>query len=193
MKKKILVILFVCFAHFSFAQTKNCDFEINDVTDTTSVKVLSEKIMNENIFGETTNVLIFKLYELDGILGLYFQYVQKSKNFLSPYCMDKNTKAYLELNNGKQVKLINSISDETCNTLDFDPIEKNNLRILKGFFNFTKENFEYLKTEKVMLFRIESEIGNLSFVLTSKIDSEIVKKSFNPEQFFIEALPCFGF
>lgn len=193
MKKKILVILYVCFAHFSFAQTKNCDFEINDVTDTTSVKVLSEKIMNENIFGETTNVLIFKLYELDGILGLYFQYVQKSKNFLSPYCMDKNTKAYLELNNGKQVKLINSISDETCNTLDFDPIEKNNLRILKGFFNFTKENFEYLKTEKVMLFRIESEIGNLSFVLTSKIDSEIVKKSFNPEQFFIEALPCFGF
>jgi len=44
-----------------------------------------------------------------------------------------------------------------------------------------------------MLFRIESEIGNLSFVLTSKIDSEIVKKSFMPEQFFIEALPCFGF
>lgn len=191
--KKIIVILLVCFTHFGFAQTKNCDFEINEVTDTTSVKALTEKVVNENIFGETTNVLIFKMYEIDGILGLYFQYIQKSKNFLPPFCLDGNSKVYLELNNGKQVKLINSIKDETCNDLNFDSIDKNNLRILKGFFNFTKENFEYLKTEKVMLFRIESEIGNLSFVLNSKIESELVKKSFMPDQFFIEALPCFGF
>lgn len=191
--KNILLPFLLCISFFGFSQTKDCDFEINETTDSTSVKVLPEKIVNENVFGETTNVLIFKLYELDGILGLYFQYVQKSKNFLTPYCIDKNTKAYLELNNGKQVKLINSISDETCNTLDYDPIEKNNLRILKGFFNFTKENFELLKTEKVMLFRIESEIGNLSFILSSNLDSEIIKKSFQPEQFFIEGLPCFGF
>ncbi|WMW78710.1 hypothetical protein RF683_04510 [Flavobacterium sp. 20NA77.7] len=191
--KKILVIFLVCFTHFSFAQTKNCDFEINDVTDTTSVKVLPEKIMNENIFGGTTSLLSFKLYEIDGVLGLNFQYIQKSKDFLNPYCIDKNTKVYLELNNGKQVKLINSVSEESCNEITYDAVNKNNIRILNGYFNFTKENFEYLKTEKVMLFRIESEIGNLSFVLTSKIDSEIIKKSFMPEQFFIEALPCFGF
>lgn len=191
--KKILLTFLLYMSYFSLAQTKNCEFEINELTDSTSVKVLPEKIVYENVFGETTSVLIFKLYELDGVLGLYFQYVQKSKNFLSPFCIDKNTKAYLELNNGKQVKLINSVAEETCNTLDFDQIEKNNLRILKGFFNFTKDNFEDLKTEKVLLFRLESEIGNLSFILSSKLDSEIMKKSFQPEQFFIEALPCFGF
>ena len=94
--------------------------------------------------------------------------------------------------NGKQVKLINSVTEETCNELTFDAVNKNNIRILNGYFNFTKENFELLITEKVLLFRIESEIGNLAFVLTSKIDSEIVKNLL-PEQFFIESIPCFGF
>ena len=191
--KKILLTFLLYMSYFSLAQTKNCDFEINDLTDSTSVKVLPEKIMNENIFGETTSLLSFKLYEIDGVLGLNFQYIQKSKNFLNPYCIDKHTKIYLELNNGKQVKLINSVSEESCNELTYDAVNKNNIRILNGYFNFTKENFEDLKTEKVILFRIESEIGNLSFILSSKLDSEIIKKSFQPEQFFIEALPCFGF
>lgn len=190
---KIILVIIACFANLGLAQTTKCEFEINDVTDSTSVKVLPEKIMNENIFGDKTSLLSFKLYEIDGVLGLNFQYIQKSKDFLNPYCIDKNTKAYLELANGKQVKLINSVTEETCNELTFDAVNKNNIRILNGYFNFTKENFELLITEKVLLFRIESEIGNLAFVLTSKIDSEIVKKTFLPEQFFIESIPCFGF
>jgi len=122
--KKILLTFLLYISLFGFSQTKDCDFEINETTDSTSVKVLPEKIMNENIFGGTTSLLSFKLYEIDGVLGLNFQYIQKSKDFLNPYCIDKNTKVYLELNNGKQVKLINSVSEESCNELTYDATKK---------------------------------------------------------------------
>jgi len=189
--KKIIFYLLI-FTTNSFAQNKDCMFEVNEETDSTYTKVLPEKFIYESVFGSTTRFLSFKLYNIDGIMGLNFQYVQKSMNFLSSTCIDKDTKIYLQLSNGKEVKLINSLDQETCNSLNIDPISKNNIRVLNGYFNFTKENFEYLKTEKVYLVRIVTITGEERFIINSELKSEINKETSHPDQFFIEYLPCFG-
>lgn len=189
--KKIIFYLLI-FSTSSFAQSRDCMFEVNEETDSTYTKVLPEKIIYESVFGSTTRFLSFKLYNIDGIMGLNFQYVQKSMNFLSSTCIDKDTKIYLQLSNGKEVKLINYLDQETCNSLNIDPISKNNIRVLNGYFNFTKENFEYLKTEKVYLVRIVTITGEERFIINSELKSEINKETSHPDQFFIEYLPCFG-
>ena len=145
-----LAALFL-FSNLLFSQEKICDFETNIVTDTSSTRVLTDEIIDESIFGNTTSFLTFKMFEVDGVLGINFQYLQKSKDFLTPICIDKNTKIVLELANGKQVKLVNSTDLTTCNELQYDAINKNNLRVLNGFFYFSPENFTDLKTEKVYL------------------------------------------
>lgn len=183
---------FLLLTNLSFSQDKICDFETNIVTDTSSTRVLTDEIIDESIFGNTTSFLTFKMFEVDGVLGINFQYLQKSKDFLSPICIDKNTKIFLELSNGKQVKLINSTEIETCNELQYDAINKNNLRVLNGFFYFTPENFQDLKTEKVYLIKITANTGDVNFVIKPELNSEIYKTKSTPDTYFIENLKCLG-
>lgn len=178
--------------NLSFSQNKACDFEVDIITDTSSTRVLNEKIINESVFGNTTSFLTFKLFEVDGILGINFQYLQKSKDILSPICIDKNTKMILELSNGKQVKLINSTSTEMCNELQYDAINKNNVRVLDGFFYFSPENFKDLKTEKVYLIKIITNTGDVNFVIKPELNSEIYKTKTTPDTYFIDYLKCLG-
>lgn len=186
-----LTALFL-FANLSFSQDKICDFETNIVTDTSSTRVLTDEIIDESIFGNTTSFLTFKMFEVDGVLGINFQYLQKSKDILSPICIDKNTKIILELSNGKQVKLVNSSELEICNQLQYDAVNKNNLRILNGFFYFTPENFQDLKTEKVYLIKISANTGDVNFVIKPTLNSEIYKTKSTPDTYFIENLKCLG-
>lgn len=192
MNKFLKIAALLLFTHFSFAQDKSCDFEIDVVTDTSSTRVLKDKIIDENIFGNTTSFLTFKLFAVDGVLGLNFQYLQKSKDILSPICMDVNTKMVLELSNGKQVKLVNSNNGETCNDLQYDDINKNNVRVLSGFFYFSPENFQDLKTEKVFLIKITAVTGDVDFVIKPELNSEIYKTKSTPDTYFMDFLKCLG-
>lgn len=186
-----LAALFL-FSNLLFSQEKICDFETNIVTDTSSTRVLTDEIIDESIFGNTTSFLTFKMFEVDGVLGINFQYLQKSKDFLTPICIDKNTKIVLELANGKQVKLVNSTDLTTCNELQYDAINKNNLRVLNGFFYFSPENFTDLKTEKVYLIKITANTGDVNFVIKPYLNSEIYKTKSKPDTYFIENLKCLG-
>lgn len=187
---KLAAILLL--TNLSFSQDKICDFETNIVTDTSSTRVLTDEIIDESIFGNTTSFLTFKMFEVDGVLGINFQYLQKSKDILSPICIDKNTKIFLELSNGKQVKLVNATEIETCNDLQYDAINKNNVRVLTGFFYFTPENFQDLKTEKVYLVKITANTGDVNFVIKPQLNSEIYKTKSTPDTYFIENLKCLG-
>lgn len=186
-----LAILLLC-SNLSLAQEKLCDFEINTVTDTSSTRVLTEEIVDESIFGNTTSFLTFKMFEIDGLLGINFQYLQKSKDFLSPICIDKKTKIILELSNGKQVKLINSTEAQSCNELQYDAVNKNNVRILNGYFYFTPENFQDLRTEKVYLIKITANTGDVNFVIKPQLNSEIYKTKSTPDTYFMDNLKCMG-
>ena len=192
MKTFLKLTAFFLLTNLSFSQNKACDFEIDEATETSSTRVLNEKIIDESIFGNTTSFLTFKLFEVDGILGVNFQYLQKSKDILSPICIDKNTKIILELSNGKQVKLINSTNTQMCNELQYDAINKNNVRVLDGFFYFTPENFQDLKTEKVYLIKITANTGDVNFVIKPKLNSEIYKTNSTPDTYFIDYLKCLG-
>jgi hypothetical protein len=192
MKTFLKLTALLLFINLSFSQDKICDFETNIVTDTSSTRVLTDEIIDESIFGNTTSFLTFKMFEVDGVLGINFQYLQKSKDFLSPICIDKNTNIYLELSNGKQVKLVNSADTEVCNDLQYDEINKNNLRILSGFFYFTPENFQDLKTEKVYLIKIAANTGDVNFVIKPQLNSEIYKTKSTPDTYFKENLKCLG-
>lgn len=192
MKTLFKLTALLLFTNLSFTQVKPCDFEINVATDTSSTKVLKDKIIDESIFGNTTSFLTFKLFEVDGILGVNFQYLQKSKDILTPICIDKNTKILLDLSNGKQVKMINSTELETCNELQYDAISKNNVRVLSGFFYFTPENFQDLKTEKVYLIKITANTGDVNFVIKPELNSEIYNEKSTPDTFFIDYLKCLG-
>jgi hypothetical protein len=192
MKTFLKLTALLLFINFSFSQDKICDFETNIVTDTSSTRVLTDEIIDESIFGNTTSFLTFKMFEVDGILGLNFQYLQKSKDILMPICIDKNTKIILELSNGKQVKLINSTELEACNDIQYDAINKNNVRVLTGFFYFTPENFQDLKTEKVFLIKIAAITGDVNFIIKPQLNSEIYKTKSTPDTYFIENLKCLG-
>jgi len=192
MKTFLKLTAFFLLTNLSISQNKACDFEIDEATETSSTRVLNEKIIDESIFGNTTSFLTFKLFEVDGVLGVNFQYLQKSKDILSPICIDKNTKMVLELSNGKQVKLINSSSTETCNILQYDPVNKNNVRVLDGFFYFAPENFQDLKTEKVYLIKITATNSDVNFVIKPTLNSEIYKEKSTPDTYFMDYLKCLG-
>lgn len=192
MKTFLKLTALLLLTNLSFSQNKACDFEIDEATDKSSTRVLNEKIIDESIFGNTTSLLTFKLFEIDGVLGVNFQYLQKSKDILSPICIDKNTKMILELSNGKQVKLVNSLNTETCNILQYDALNKNNFRILDGFFYFAPENFQDLKTEKVYLIKITAINGDVNFVIKPTLNSEIYNTKSTPDTYFIEYLKCLG-
>ncbi len=186
------LILFLFFPFIStFSQNKNCIFEVDVVNDSTYTKVLPQKTFDEVIVGDNTYILSGKLFVVDGKLGFNIQYLQKSKEFIPVFCMDKDSKMTLSLSNSKEVTLINANDDEKCNDLNYNPDNKDYFRILDVYFNFTKENFEFLKTEKVNLITIKGTTGEISFVMKSQIISELLKETYNPEMYFIENLRCF--
>lgn len=192
MKTFLKFAVLLLLTNVSFAQNKICDFEVNIVTDTTSTRVLTDEIVDESIFGNSTSFLTFKMFEIDGALGINFQYLQKSKSLLPPICIDKNTKIILELSNGKQVKLVNSIQVESCNELQYDAVNKNNVRVLNGYFYFSPENFQDLKTEKVYQIKITANTGDVNFVIKPQLNSEIYKTKSTPDTYFIDNLKCLG-
>ncbi|SEP59532.1 hypothetical protein [Flavobacterium urocaniciphilum] len=189
---KLVALLFI--SNIAFSQDKNCDYEVNESkNDTTYTIITKERVVDEMIFGNTTSALTFKLFSVNGQFGLFFQYLQKSKDLITPSCIDKDTKMYLDLSSGKQVKLINSQDIEVCNEILYDEVNKNNIRILDGYFYFTPENFDLLKTEKVYLIKITASTGDINFVIKPQLESEIFKTKTTPDTYFMDTIKCFGF
>ena len=91
--------------------------------------------------------------------------------------------------NGKIINLISS-DEESCSVLTYDAKEKNNIRVLDGYFYFTKSNYEELKTSPVSLMRIQFAGETKDFVLKAELESETLKTKSNPARYFMEYLKC---
>lgn len=187
MKKIVFIILL--FPLFTSAQRNDCIYEVEKKTDSTSLKVLPEVLIDEKIFGNTNEYLFFSLLNTDGVPMLELQLLQKSKDFIPTKCINKTSKIILQLKNGKIVSLLANL-EESCSVLNYDEKEKNNIRVLTGYFFFGKTNYEELKNSPIMLMRIQFSGDSKDYVLKSELNSETLKTKSNPDRIFIDYIKC---
>lgn len=184
---KVTVILLLL-PLLSIAQT-NCKYDIEEKTDSTYLKVLPEKVMYERVFGDSKEFLQFSLINNNGIPTLHIQLVEKNSLFLSAKCLDLNSKILFQLNNGKFVTL-KSITDNTCSLYNYNEKEKANIRILDGYFVFTKTNYEELKSSPISVMRLQFVGDKKDYNINSDLASEITKLNYAPSYYFIDYLKC---
>lgn len=187
MKKYLLTL--VLFPLLAAAQNKDCQYEVEEKTDSTSLKVLKEVLIDEKIFGNTNEYLFFSLLNNDGVPMLEIQVLQKSKDFIPTKCINPSSKIILQLKNGKIVTLIAN-TEESCSVLNYDSKDQNNIRILTGFFFFGKTNYEELKNSPVMLMRIQFAGDSKDYVVKNELSSETLQTKSKPDVFFMNNIKC---
>jgi hypothetical protein len=186
MKQAVLVLFFLISSNL-FAQ-KPCEYS-TDVTDSIGTyKLTKEYMIYEKNFAGNTNYIFFTLALTDGTPTLNLQLIQKSKDFLKANCFDKNSKLFLQLNNGKIITLLH-IDRENCGSMIRDDKGFDN-RILQGNFMFMKGSFEDLKSSPVNLMRIKYLTDIEDYVIKKEFQSELTNLVYEPETYFIKYLHC---
>ncbi len=185
--KHVLAIAIFLFSLQSFAQ-KPCEYT-TDVTDSIGTyKSTKEYMIAEKNFAGTSSYIFFSLAVADGMPLLNVQLIQKSKGFMKANCFDKNSKLFLQLNNGKVVTLIH-MDQENCGSMLRDDKGFNN-RLTPGTFMFMKDSFEELKKSPVSMMRIKYLTDTEDYVLKKQFTSELNNELYEPETYFIQNIDC---
>ena len=185
--KHVLAIAIFLFSLPSFAQ-KPCEYT-TDVTDSIGTyKSTKEYMIAEKNFAGTSSYIFFSLAVADGMPLLNVQLIQKSKGFMKANCFDKNSKLFLQLNNGKVVTLIHT-DKENCGTMLRDDKGFDN-RLTPGTFMFMKDSFEELKKSPVSMMRIKYLTDTEDYVLKKQFTSELNNEVYEPETYFIQNIDC---
>lgn len=171
----------------AFAQ-KPCEYSVNVNDSIGSYKITNEYLMSEKYFGGSFNYIFFALAQTDGLPTLNLQSIQKSKDFIKANCFDKNSKIFLQLENGKIVTLMH-INQESCGTLVRDDKGFDN-RVNTGIFMFVKDNYEELKKSPISIMRIKYLTNTEDYVVKRELTSELTGKVTNPNTYFIENIRC---
>jgi len=171
----------------AFAQ-KPCEYSTNVTDSIGSYKITNEYLVNEKNFGGTSNYIFFSLAQTDGLPTLNVQLIQKSKEFIKANCFDKNSKIFLQLQNGKIVSLMH-INQENCGTLIRDEKGFDN-RVNTGIFLFMKDNYEELKKSPVTLMRVKYLTNIEDYIVKSEFTSEMNGKVFHPNTYFMDNIRC---
>ncbi|WP_395050277.1 hypothetical protein [Flavobacterium sp.] len=186
MKQAVLVIFFLISSNL-FAQ-KPCEYSANVTDSIGSYKSTKEYMIYEKNFAGNTNYIFYSLALTDGLPTLNLQFIQKSKEFMKANCFDKNSKLFLQLNNGKIITLLH-IDQENCGSMIRDDKGFDN-RILQGTFMFMKGTFEDLKSSPVNLMRIKYLTDIEDYVIKKQFQSELDNQIYEPETYFINYLQC---
>lgn len=184
--KKLLLIVIILLNFKAFAQ-KECEYDTSIIDSIGTYKSTKEYIVHERYFGNNKSTLLFSLINAEGLISLNIQMIKKNNEFIPAKCFDKNSKIYLQLENGKIVTLI-AIDQETCG--DAISKESENVRALSGYFLFMKESFQELKKSPVSLMRIKFSGETEDYVLKSELISESNQNTYFPQNYFINYLKC---
>ncbi|MDP5201969.1 hypothetical protein [Flavobacterium sp. DG2-3] len=186
MKQLITLTLFLL-TFTAFAQ-KPCEYSVNVNDSIGSYKVTNEYLMSEKHFGGNSNYIFFSLAQTDGLPTLNLQGIQKSNDFIKANCFDKNSKIFLQLENGKIVTLMH-IDQENCGTLIRDEKGYNN-RVNTGIFMFMKDNYEELKKSPISIMRVKYLTNIEDYIVKRELTSELTGKVTNPNTYFMENIRC---
>ncbi|MDR6759984.1 hypothetical protein J2Y38_000163 [Flavobacterium sp. 2755] len=186
MKQLITLTLFLL-TFTAFAQ-KPCEYSANVTDSIGTYKVTNEYLISEKNFGGTFSYVFFSLAQTDGLPTLNLQLIQKSKDFIKANCFDKNSKVYLQLENGKIVTLLH-INQENCGTLIRDDKGFDN-RVNTGIFMFMKDNYEDLKTSPVLIMRIKYLTDTEDYIVKRELVSEMNNKTYQPNTYFMQNIKC---
>jgi hypothetical protein len=185
--KHLITLTLLLFSLNIFAQ-KPCDYSTNVTDSLGTYKSTKDYMISEKNFGGNSSYIFYSLALTDDLPTLSVQIIQKSKDFLKANCFDKNSKLYLQLNNGKIITLIH-IDQENCGTMIRDEKGFDN-RVNSGIFMFMKDSFEELKKSPVSMMRIKYLTDTEDYVFKKEFKSELTSEIYNPETYFIESLKC---
>ena len=185
--KHLITLTFFLLTFTAFAQ-KPCEYSANVTDSIGTYKITNEYLVSEKNFGGTSSYIFFSLAQTDGLPTLNMQLIQKSKDFMKANCFDKNSKIFLQLENGKIVTLLH-INQENCGTLLRDDKGFDN-RVNTGIFMFMKDNFEELKKSPVSIMRIKYLTNIDDYIVKSELVSEMNGKTYQPNTYFMENIRC---
>lgn len=185
---KHLIALTLFLFSFNFFAQKPCDYSANVNDSIGTYKSTKEYMISEKNFAGNSSYIFYSLALTDGLPTLTVQSINKSKGFLKANCFDKNSKLFLQLNNGKIITLIH-IDQENCGTMIRDEKGYDN-RVNSGIFMFTKDSFEELKNSPVFMMRIKYLTDTEDYVFKKEFKSELTSEIYFPENYFIDNLKC---
>jgi hypothetical protein len=185
--KYLIIIALVFMSANLFAQTP-CEYSTNVNDSIGTYKSTNEYMISEKNFSGNSSYIFYSLILTDGMPTLNVQFINKSTEFMKANCFDKNSKLFLQLNNGKIITLIH-IDQEICGTLIRDDKGYDN-RFLSGTFMFMKDSFEELKNSPVSMMRIKYLTATEDYILKKEFKSEMNNQIYNPEDYFINNLRC---
>lgn len=186
---KYLILAVICFFQFNVYSQKPCDYSTNVVDSMGTYKSTKEYLVHERNFAGKSTYIFFSLISDNGTPYLNFQYIQKSSDFLKANCFNASSKIYLQLVNGKVVTLVHT-NDESCGTMVPADGENKYSRVTTGSFMFLKGSIEDLKSSAVTLLRVKFTTETLDYVFQKEFVSELMKQTYEPENYFINFLKC---
>jgi hypothetical protein len=185
---KHLIVAIFLFINFVGIAQKPCEIYSNINDSIGTYKLTKQATIFERSFAGNSTNIFFALSNTNGVLGLEIQQLNRSAEFIKAYCLDSNSRIYLQLNNGKIVTLIYS-GNETCGSLIRNDKAQNS-RILSGSFVFINDNFEALKVSPVTFMRIKYASETVDYPLNTGFVSELDKKMYEPEKYFMDFIKC---
>ena len=185
---KQLLFSIIVLINFSVFAQKPCDYSVNVKDSIGTYKETKSSIVHEHVFGGTSNYVFFSLALTDDLPTLTVQILQKSKDFIKVNCFDKNSKLFIQLDNGKIITMI-ATNQENCGAPVKDDFGFNN-RILSGAFMFLKGTMEDLRLSPVSSMRIKFTTESLDYIFKKEFVSEMDGKTYAPGSYFIDYLPC---
>jgi hypothetical protein len=188
---KFTITLFILLLQsIIFAQKQNpCDYSSNITDSIGTYKETKSCLVYEKIFGNTSQFIFLSLISENGTPYLSIEIIQKSTDFISPKCFDKDSKVYFQLSNGKIYTLLNA-NEIDCAKLMYDNEEKLNNRFLKGNFLFRKDDYEDIKKLPIAMMRIKFASETIDYVLPKELKSEKIIGTYEQENFFIKNFSC---
>lgn len=183
---RIFSLAFFLISFLSAAQTP-CDWS-PEIKDSLGVyRSTKDYLVYERDFAGNSGLIYFSLAQTDGMPILNLTIINKSDDFIKANCLNKNSRIFFQLDNGKIVTLIH-IDDESCGT-SVRANDKNN-RVMNGYFMFRKDTFEELKKSPVSLMRIKYSTETVDYLMKESLESVSEKKTFYPSKYFMTMLDC---